>query len=206
MTSETQQRIDIPAPMFQITRVTIVGTEGLLTNRPSEKAREGIISGGKSGAKTGRPPRDPEAEFRAALHVIDADAGRYGFPTSGIKDCLVRAGKALGEVMLDLQTMITLRGELAEIVGPPPRMREDFINIGGRGGSGGVVYRPEFFPWKITVDVVHSPSLITEQRLLALFQQGGAQVGIGCWRPEKGGAKGTFDIEDAMIIRPEAKP
>lgn len=191
-----EKTIVIPSVNLQRMVVSIVGTTPLLTNRFSEASIAAIEEKQQKKAKLVKDARDPEAEFRAATHVIAP--GVFGFPAVGMKKALVAAGgRFADEKMTHLRGALNMLGDLIPIEAPAPRMRSDTIRLQGTKTS--MTYRPEFTPWAMQVPVVFNAGVIGQDQILNLFQIAGFAVGIGAWRPECNGTFGQFMLaEDAV--------
>ena len=188
-----EQTITIPEITLQQMIVSIVGTTPLLTNRFSEASISAIEDKQQKKAKLAKEARDPEAEFRAALHPIAP--GIYGFPAVGIKKALVAAGgRFADEKMTHLRGALNVMGDLIPIIGPEPTMRRDTIRL--QGSKSSMAYRPQFAPWAMDVPITFNAGIIGQAQILNLFQIAGFAVGIGAWRPESNGTFGQFTITD----------
>ena len=150
MATKKNEVIDIKAPEFGITEITIVGTTPLIVHSWSHKAKQEILDkqrGKKTGAKhevkipvndfknslywLTEMPEDGSTDEEAAENVNAAIAAgaKFGFPCNGIKAAIISAAYRAG---LDVK-MTELRGtffiegatdastiDLAEIVSPNP--------------------------------------------------------------------------------------
>jgi hypothetical protein len=189
--------IEIPQIKLSKTMVHIVGQTPLLTNRFSDRARESIENKQQHAAKGPREARDPDTEFRDAMHVIAA--GVYGFPSNGIKKALVAAGgRFADEKMTHLRGVINIPTTHVAIQGPGPTMRSDPVRL--QGGKFSVAYRPQFDPWEMVVPVIYNASLIGEAQVINLFQIAGFSVGLGAWRPETNGTFGQFTLGETEAV------
>jgi len=56
-------------------------------------------------------------------------------------------------------------------------------------------YRPRLNDWSMTVEVVFDENMIERAQILAAAENAGRYVGIGDYRPAKGGAFGRFSVE-----------
>ena len=200
--TQSTTEIRIPKPNLERMIVTIEGQTPLITNRFSEDKLDQIEDKQTGQASGPKPPRNPEAEFRAALHTIDAQSGVYGFPAAGIKAALVAAGgRILGEKMTVLRGVLNIMGDLLPIEGSAPEMRRDWVR---RNGVAGLAYRPMFKDWKIRVPVMFNADMLTPSEVLNLFQTAGFAVGIGEWRPTSKSGSGPFGQfaikEDEVVI------
>jgi hypothetical protein len=185
--------------------VPIVGTAPILVHRFSEKAKKAMLDAMQGIAKV-KENKDPQAEFNAAFYRFND--GRFGFPSIGFKDCTVSAARYYGKgvTMVMLKQVIFVGGEvgvdgqkLVEIEGDPAILREDVVRV-GQGGTD-LRYRPQFTNWHATLKIRYVTSQLSRASVLSLVDAGGFGVGVGEWRPERGGDMGTFTIdEDRELI------
>lgn len=56
-------------------------------------------------------------------------------------------------------------------------------------------YRPRINDWSLTVDIVFDELMIERAAILAAAENAGKYIGIGDYRPAKGGAFGRFSVE-----------
>jgi hypothetical protein len=178
--------------------VPILGTAPLIVHRFSEKAKRQMLDA-MQGRKTPKQPKDPEAEYQAAFYRFP-DEG-YGFPALAFKDATVSAARFYGKevTMAGLKQFTFVMGErgsdgraLVRIEGEP-QMREDVVRVGNKGSD--LRYRPEFWPWRADILVTYATGSLTRGSILSLIDAGGLGVGVGEWRPEKGGDFGTYRID-----------
>lgn len=197
--SDGQRTIEIPEIKLTQLVVTIKGETPLIVHRFGERTRQSIEDKQQKVAKVAKPPRDPEAEFRDALYVIDGAAERYGFPAAGLKKALVYAGgRFADEQMTVLRGVVNVLGDLIEIRSPnPPTMRSDMVRIDG-GKTCSIAYRPQFWTWELDVRVLFNSGMLTEAQLVNLFQVAGFAIGIGDWRPERNGTFGQFSLKEVQ--------
>jgi len=179
--------------------VPIVGTSPLIMHRFSEKARLAMLHAAQ-GKRVPKTPKDPQSEYESAAYRF-ADGKRYGMPADAFKQATVAASRFYGKDVTQvlLRQSLFIVGEagddgraLIEIQGADPIMREDVVRV-GRGGTD-LRYRPLFFPWHATLEVVYFPGVLTRQSVLSLIDAGGLAVGVGEWRPERDGTFGTYRV------------
>lgn len=193
-------QIVIPAMNLEQVEIKIVGITPLIVHKFSDKARKMIEDTQQGKAKNKRPPKNPKAEFEGALYVMEKATGRkktrYGFPSSGFKQAAVSACRYVeGVKMTAAKGSFHVMGELSEIIGAPPIMRTDMVRIGGFGNKvADVRYRPEFTEWAVKLKIRYNADAITPDRIAHLLNIAGFSVGIGEWRPEKGGQFGQFSV------------
>ena len=58
-------------------------------------------------------------------------------------------------------------------------------------------YRPRLCDWSLTVTVYYDESMVESRQLIAAAEDAGTFVGLGDYRPEKGGIFGRFKVEVA---------
>jgi hypothetical protein len=84
-------------------------------------------------------------------------------------------------------------GDMAEIKGSIPEIREDMVRIGM--GSADLRYRGEFKNWHMDLILEYNASGdMTLEQILNVINAGGYTCGIGEWRPEKDGSFGKYHI------------
>lgn len=185
-------------------RVPLVGTAPLIVHKFSEKSKRQMLDN-MQGRKSPKEPKDPEAEYQAALYRHDD--GGYGFPVIAFKAASVSACRFFGKQMpmtlarqcmfFDAEFSKEDGQKLARIIGEP-HMREDVARV-GMGGTD-LRYRPEFTEWQTVVDITYVKSMLTRESVLSLLDAGGMGVGVGEWRPEKKGDFGTFQIDETRDV------
>ena len=181
----------------EIVQLTIKGTSSYISHAWSEKAL-GMIRDKQAGKKTKtRDARDPEAEVQAAAYYTED--GEFGIPAMAIKTAMITAAhKDLGIEKTLVKKALFLRCSDPNLVLPMTfgKMvaREDKVRVGQ--GSADLRYRPEFRNWSVTITFEFDAELLTQHDLVNLVNRAGFGVGIGEWRPEKGGEFGRFEIVD----------
>lgn len=136
-----------------------------------------------------------EELFEKAL----ADGAKFGFPTNSFKI----AGNAAAYRMGWVKNQMALRGayflksehgELAEIKGDVPMIREDCVTVGN--GSSDLRYRPIFENWHCDLTLeVDTGYGMTMNDIINVLNAGGSGVGVGEWRPERDGIFGRYHVE-----------
>lgn len=180
--------------------ITVKGTAPLIVHRFDEKAKAMMLDAQTSRTRVKKEPKDPEALYRASLHVLPD--GAYGFPAVGFKAAIVGAARYFeGITMTALKSGMFVRGEgpeqLVRVVGTP-QMREDAVRVGM--GTADLRYRGMFPEWSATLSIVYIPTMLTLQSVFALVDAGGLG-GVGEWRPSAPksytGAYGTFEVVES---------
>lgn len=197
-TSNSSETIELAPIKRQTLLVQIEGLAPLIVHRFDEKAKKQMLDAQvKTRAKDKRPPQDPTAEYEASRYRIDDQ--RDGFPAVGFKAAIVGAARLFdGLTLVSLKQSIFVRGEGSDQLVPidgQPSMREDVVRVGM--GTANLRYRAEYFPWSATLEVVHVPTMISTDSVVALVNAAGLG-GVGEWRPSAPksltGSYGTFTV------------
>lgn len=198
---------DEPPAQIQIDRIAaetmivpILGTTPLIVHRFSEKSKLQMLNA-MTGKVTPKTNKDPQAEYEAAFYRLKDDT--YGFPVTAFKKATVGAARFYGKdvPMTAVRQFTFFRGELGQDgqelarieYSNPPHMREDVVRVNNGGTD--LRYRPEFPEWTAKLTVIYVTSALTRGSVLSLIDAGGMGVGVGEWRPEKGGICGTYRVD-----------
>lgn len=205
MSEQEMVTIKVPELPHRTILVPIRGTHPLIVNRFPEKAKR-QIQGTQAGAKKIKEPRDPEVDYQGAFHRLKDGEG-YGFPVTGFKAATVSAARFYGSdvTMVALRQSMFFNGEegkdgtpLVPLEASEPWMRQDMVRISRNTTD--LRYRPQFDEWKGVLNVTYITSMLDEQSLLALIDAGGLAVGVGEWRPEKGGDFGRYQVDTTRPV------
>jgi hypothetical protein len=189
--------IHIPRIKRETLIVPILGITPLIVHRFSEKAKKQMLDA-MQGRKSPKQAKNPEAEYESAFYRMND--GRPGMIAGAFKDATVGGARFyhavkmteiksflwfLGELGSDGRMMVPIEGE--------PNMREDVVRV-SRGGTD-LRYRPQFLQWRTSLTVTYPVSNLGRESVLSLIDAGGMGVGVGEWRPEKGGEFGTYCVD-----------
>lgn len=198
-------------PQVIVAKLKIIGISDLIVKQLSEKTAEALVN--KQGKKSPRAKeaRDPHADFCDSLYTMPGSkpagekGAQYGFPASGLKKAVqTAAGRFLKDGtamngMIVAGSLFVLPSEpgsdLVRIIhaASDPYMRSD---QGRNPNSGGavVIHRGAFAKWSMEFLVRFNESVLSIEQVATLFMWAGFSVGIGEWRPEKGGTYGQFEV------------
>lgn len=191
---KARKTVEIQDLDIRMMRLTIVGDAPLIVNRFSEKSKKQMLDKQMGTATEGRAPKDPEQEFKNALHP-GPNGKPYGFPAIAFKGAAVTACTSLKSLITKTQARqaFHVMGDMVEILGKP-NMREDAVRV-GRNKTADLRYRPEFREWKCVLMIRYNHRVLTDEQIINLFNIAGFGVGVGEWRPEKNGQFGLFHVE-----------
>lgn len=194
--------------------IRIVGDTPLIVHAWSEKAKKMMLDAQTKATKTkAKEVRNPIDEFINSMYWLtdvpesteDAfvkavkKGAKWGFPVGAIKQAANSAAYRLGWVknQMELRGAYFLKtefGDMAQIEGAVPEMREDMVRIGM--GSADLRYRAEYKNWEMNMILQYNASgNLTIEQIINCINAGGYAVGIGEWRPERDGDFGRFHIE-----------
>jgi hypothetical protein len=195
-------------------KIKIVGDTPLIVHAWSEKAKRMMLEAQMKSTKTkAKPIRDPYDEFINSMYWLtekpestpDAfeqavkNGAKWGFPVGSIKIAGNAAAYRNGWVknQMQLRGSYFLKsefGDMGEIKGSIPIMREDMVRIGN--GSADLRYRGEFRDWSMEMILEYNAGgEMTLEQIVNVINAGGYSVGIGEWRPERDGDFGRYHIE-----------
>lgn len=194
--------------------IRIIGDTPLIVHAWSEKAKRMMLEAQTKQTKTkAKEIRDPYDDFVQSLYWLSekptestpeafaeavANGARWGFPVGAIKQAANSAAYRLGWVKNQMGLrgayfIETQDGDMAEIKGSIPEIREDMVRVGQ--GSADLRYRGEFKNWHIDMTLNYNASGdLTLDQIINCIEAGGYVCGIGEWRPEKDGTNGRFHI------------
>jgi hypothetical protein len=58
-----------------------------------------------------------------------------------------------------------------------------------------MAYRPKFINWSLTFKLLYDEGTLDENQIMQSAENAGKYIGIGGFRPEKGGTFGRFNVE-----------
>ena len=174
-TKKVESKIEIPAMDFRMATLHVVGDSPLIVHAWSEKAKRMMLEKQMKKATKGKEVRDPFAEFLDSLYWLSerpadvtpenfnevAKTAKFGFPALAFKAAAIDAAYQQGliEKKTTLRGAILVIGEMAEIRGSIPAMREDMCRIGM--GTADLRYRGEFKEWETDLTVRYNARAVS---------------------------------------------
>lgn len=207
---KNRTEIILNRPMIEVVGMTIVGTSDLIVKRMSEKTQDALIKKQGKQSPKAKEAREPYQDYLESFHMMPGSTAgekkaKYGFPASGLKKCIQTAAGRFLKDGTTLNGMIvagsvfvlpTQSGsDLIQIIHGPsdPYMRSD---PGRNPNSGGavVIHRGAFASWSMKFQIRYNKSALSLEQIATLFMWAGFGIGLGEWRPEKGGVYGQFEV------------
>ena len=206
--------IEIKALDIKRVNIKLVGDSPLIVHAWSEKSKRMMLETQMKTTKTkAKEARNPYDDFIGSMYWLTEqpkstpeafekavkNGAKWGFPVGAIKQAGNSAAYRLGWVknQMELRGSYFLSseyGEMAEIQGSIPEMREDMVRIGQ--GSADLRYRAEFKNWYMLLTLEFNASgNMTLEQILNVVNAGGYCCGLGEWRVEKDGSFGKYHVE-----------
>lgn len=141
-----------------------------------------------------------KSEWRGGLYWSDK-LGVY-IPTANIRSAVVEGAK-LSKLGKQIQRGTLILEDKVPLKYQGPKDPEQLWSDGGYYDCRSVVitgkrlmrYRPMFKDWSLTVEITYDPTQIEEAQLLRVTDAAGMLIGLGDFRPNKGGSFGRFSVE-----------
>jgi len=193
---QNEQVITIPKIEIEIVKFKVRGITPLIVSKFSDKAKQMMLDKQMKKASAGKEAKNPQTQYESSIYKFKD--GRTGFPATGFKAGMVRAGKNLGMVMTDLRGRFHVMADeedLIEIKGEAPHMREDMVRLAT--GVADVRFRGEYSPgWESEITIQYIKNAISAEQLAQLLVIAGFSCGLGEWRPEKSnsGSFGRYEL------------
>jgi hypothetical protein len=195
----------------------IEGTMALLQHRMAD----GALDRGKTRTNVADAANDPRNEAEAGVYRLKGPGSQCAIPGAGLARLLREAGGAhkikgsrksvkylvpAAVVVLDELCGLYLHDRKTAIVDFEVDSRPVVIPA----TKGRVMrHRARFNEWAAKLTVRVNEKILDDQLVRQLLSDGGEQIGIGDFRPEKGGPFGTFGIvlwERMHTALPRATP
>ena len=204
--------IHIDPPKLQVVNLRIVGTRPLMTHALSEEDKEALRSKAEKRATTPRKARVPwEKCLRSAYWVtpmpedlstvtpesIAAGEHQFGILAWAFKEAMVDAvgfGPSVAKTVVRGAVFPTSE-DVIPVSFSTFEVDERRVVLSGPGRPMDLRYRPKLRDWScilgLEVDVTH----IEIAQVINLLAKAGHHIGVGEYRPQKGGPYGRFRVE-----------
>jgi len=165
---------------------------------------QGLAPGLLVNAYSGTEKLSPDERFKQCRHYLGEgrDGALEGFPASGIKAAMVKAGYraakpqlAMTETTANIFVLHGADGLLPILAGDPVIHRSTIISQQGRGGPKAVeVTRACYADWGMDVPLQWNTERFSADDIGNLLDLAGFVQGIESWRPENDGQYGRFRV------------
>lgn len=192
--------------MFKQIEVTIEGTQALLMHRFGELAEASVPGGsGKKGQVRSNTAGATATPREVAESVAYREpSGNLFFPAAGIARLLREQGstmKAKGSrksLKYIVPAAVHMMTDTLPLFALDRTTRLKDFEVDSRpvvipATRGRIMrHRPKLFEWTAKFQIRLNQDLLTEATVRELLEMGGMCIGLGDFRPEKGGPFGTF--------------
>ena len=215
MATKKEEVVEIKSLEIKTAKIRIVGETPLIVHAWSDKAKQMMLDAQMGKNKVSKKAiRDPFDDFVNSMYWLTdkpkestpeafekaiKKGAKFGFPVGAVKQAGNAAAYRLGWVKNQMQLrgsyfLRTEHGEMFEIQGSTPEMREDMVRIGM--GSADLRYRAEFKDWYADMILEYNASgALQLSDIINVLSAGGYVCGLGEWRPEKDGSFGKYHVE-----------
>ena len=215
MATTKNESVEIRNLDIQKVNIRIVGDTPLIVHAWSDKAKKMMLDAQMKATKTkAKEKRDPFDDFVNSLYWLEGkpdkstpeafdeavrNGAKWGFPVGAIKQAANSAAYRLGWVKNQMALrgsyfLMSDYGQMAEIKGSVPTMREDMVRIGM--GTADLRYRGEFKDWYMDFVLEYNAGgTMTLEQIVNCLNAGGFACGLGEWRVERDGDFGRFHVE-----------
>jgi hypothetical protein len=191
------------------TTLKIRGTAPLVINKFSNKAKAQMMatmstSKADKKAKSERPTRDYEADYKGAMYV-DKE-GWNGINASAFRTAMIDACRTVGLVMTKAKMSVFVIADGYDVESGLPLVRihsksgpeRTDMPVRNDNGSADIRIRPMWREWSCDVQIEFDADLITAESVVNLLDRAGRQVGVCEGRPfsknSTGMGWGTFQV------------
>lgn len=199
---DTDVQIEIAKISMGRIKMHILGVTPLIMHRFAFKAWQELLfpSGRKNSAeKASSLKHDPLNEFREAIYRNrdDSRPSAIHLPSGSFSGALASAALDIpGAKKSQIMRLCSVSSHQIDLYGVP-RLGMDMTRSSDMAKTPDVRTRPYFNEWCCEVEIEFVSSLIKEGQVANLMAAAGSIVGIGDWRPQKGGSFGKFMVVEA---------
>lgn len=197
----------------------LVGESPLISNRVSDLARKSLA---KKTLTAKEKERLLTEKYQFEQSIYRDEQGRYAIRAMGVYLAILTAAERVvkREDCYSVRNWLALATddellplELGDLPlgGPTPRViaaadrvpepRSDIVkNHSARVKT--LAHRAMYRrPWGLRVPLIYNAEWLSEESVIALVEEAGYSVGIGCWRPDRKGTFGRFRVVIGRTIR-----
>lgn len=196
-----QTAIEIQEIKMGRIRCNIVGNTPLIMHRFASKAWHELLlpSPKKNNAERAETLKhDPVGEFREALYMnrSSAEPALFHYPSNAFGKALAAAAIDIpGATKAQMSRLTSICSTQINFFGRPELFMA-MVRSSDMARTPDVRSRPIFPEWACSVEIQFVSTLVKEKQIINLLAAAGVIVGLGDWRPQKGGPYGQFRLTD----------
>ena len=194
-----ENSLDIQALKRDSVILNIVGTTPMLMHRFSKKAQRELLfpSGRKNSAEKAESLKhDPLNEYREAVY-LNRDTSRPSaihIPSNAFSTAMASAALDIpGATKAQIMRLVSVDTMQIDMYGVP-KMAMHMVRSSDMNRTPDVRTRPCFPEWACRIEIGFVATMLKPSQIVNLVAAAGMIVGIGDWRPQKGGMFGKFRI------------
>ena len=198
----TDETITIPQITMENLSLALIGTQPLMLNSMSAKAKRDLLLGSKrkTSAEKQLIKHNPVEEFREAMTIIEREDfdSLLQFSALGIKSAMATAALEVpGVTKTKANRLIFVPGEYIPIYGIP-RIYMNVMRSADMNRTPDIRTRAIVWPWATLVSLDFATPAFNRTSIATLAHNAGTLIGLGDSRQEKGkGSFGTFRVASA---------
>jgi hypothetical protein len=170
-----------------------VGGPDLLMSRFPEKTIHQLLAK-HMGRDSAREKKNPREVLEQAKYYNTA--GAIAMPSTAFKNAILTASSVMttyARNKVPIRIGLHVRGASVPISFESETPCMDVVRCSGVARDPDVRFRPQFDNWRAKFVIQFDDEVFSESLVLDLVDRAG-RVGVGEWRPECNGTKGTFQI------------
>lgn len=122
------------------------------------------------------------------------DDGNVGFPASGFAKGMVEVAPYLDLDKKRIRGSIRVLGNIIPINFKQQVLNKSWGKTSGITRSPRKIIRPAFIDWSCELVIQFNKNTISAEQIVNLLNYAGFHMGLGGWRPEKGGSYGQYEV------------
>lgn len=196
---KTTEVLDIQELVMREIRFNVLGASPMIMNRFSQKAWQELLFPSARENRAGLEQslkHDPHAEFRGAVYRNRDPKSKslIHIPNGAFHGALASAALDIpGAAKSKMERQTSIIDTNIELFGLP-RIFCTMVRNSDMNRTPDVRTRPIFPEWACRITVRYLVSTMSERTVANMLGASGQIVGIGDWRPQKGGPYGCFKL------------
>lgn len=193
MKNDKATEVGIVAPKIKVLDVPLVGETTYIPHQAGERVKADLLKRQMDKVKT-REKRNLDAEYEDCFYR-NAKGELYIPGAAFARSILSVVADFDGVTGAEVKRNVRILSDECLLKHGKIEPRIDRVILAGIGRTMDVRKRPFIHEWKATVTVQFNASHFSESEIINLFEAAGQCVGVGDWRPEKGGNHGMWHVK-----------
>ena len=186
--------VRLKAPSIKVMDVELIGISTYIPHQAGEKVKADLLKRQMDKVKI-REKRDLDTEYDDCFYRTKE--GKLYIPGPAFARSLLSVVADFDGVSgAEVKRNVRILSDECLLKHGKIEPRIDLVVLAGIGRTMDVRKRPYIHDWKTTVKVQFNADKFSPSEILTLFQAAGMCVGVGDWRPEKGGNHGMWRIAE----------